>query len=496
MTEFKHSTYLSDESQNDPLYKKDYKRNKYTELFRSSETCADAILEYVKTEDINERHLGPGLTVLHMACGFGYPRIVEFLIQQKAEINATTYFDFTPLHYACVLNNYEIVKMLVDNGAYINHINHEKKTPISYCFCYVPCKSRLFKGTETAYINNKFNIIKLLIANKANINVVDNLGNNVLGNFLCSYSMSFSNVKDSSIKNSTHSTYINILKIILENPSFLLTNAKNQSHKTLISYAVEYEEEDIFKLLVKKGASITYQTDPYDNNLLHLACRFNDNLEIIKYLINEIPDALYSKNILGNIALTNACINGNYFMVEYLAELMTGVKYEILDKKTKLSKAEKKFISEMNKIEDFCHKKFMSAYYELMKDPDIWIIGDISFKEPFKLKNVFNKNKDSLIHSTCYGICNKTASNKIMILKLLMFHGIDINSKNNMDELPFDMVLRNGNQELIKFFQENGAKSSNVKVKAEHIVSKLMDTSDLNKCNNGINDKTIIVQMI
>ena len=56
-------------------------------------------------------------TLLHFACLHGRAKIVEYLLQKKANVNAVNRFGVAPIHWASQVGNKEIFQVLVANGA-------------------------------------------------------------------------------------------------------------------------------------------------------------------------------------------------------------------------------------------------------------------------------------------------------------------------------------------------------------------------------------------
>lgn len=73
-------------------------------------------------------------TALHMASAYGYCEICEILITHTANINvnARTSIQRTPLHLATLHNQFSVVKLLVHNGADINLVDNELNTVLHY----------------------------------------------------------------------------------------------------------------------------------------------------------------------------------------------------------------------------------------------------------------------------------------------------------------------------------------------------------------------------
>ncbi|VVC27339.1 Ankyrin repeat-containing domain,Ankyrin repeat [Cinara cedri] len=65
--------------------------------------------------DVN--NVSNGRTMLHKACDFGHLDIVEYLIQNGADINKKDNFGITPLLCALWENHLSVAKYLIDKGA-------------------------------------------------------------------------------------------------------------------------------------------------------------------------------------------------------------------------------------------------------------------------------------------------------------------------------------------------------------------------------------------
>ncbi|XP_071572548.1 uncharacterized protein [Temnothorax nylanderi] len=71
-------------------------------------------------------------TSLHYASWKGYDRIVNILLQNKADPNAVGNKGFTPLHYAAKFSHLKVVKLLLSNGAIYNAVSDGGKTPSDF----------------------------------------------------------------------------------------------------------------------------------------------------------------------------------------------------------------------------------------------------------------------------------------------------------------------------------------------------------------------------
>jgi len=60
------------------------------------------------------------MTPLHWAANNGHLSVVEYLVNQKADINAKNNVDWTPIHYAARDGHLSVVEYLVNQKADIN----------------------------------------------------------------------------------------------------------------------------------------------------------------------------------------------------------------------------------------------------------------------------------------------------------------------------------------------------------------------------------------
>jgi uncharacterized protein len=65
---------------------------------------------------------GDGFTALHFACFFGQPRVVQWLIERGASVNAVAAnpTQVMPLHSAASARNLEAARLLLEHGALVN----------------------------------------------------------------------------------------------------------------------------------------------------------------------------------------------------------------------------------------------------------------------------------------------------------------------------------------------------------------------------------------
>ena len=80
-----------------------------------------------------------------------------------------------------------------------------------------------------------------------------------------------------------------------------------------------YNNIEMVKYLVNELKFDINSKNKYSDNGFLLACR-NNNIEMVKYLVNELKFDINSKNNYGSNGFLLACRNNNIEMVKYLAE--------------------------------------------------------------------------------------------------------------------------------------------------------------------------------
>lgn len=93
------------------------------------------------------------MTPLHMAAAADHKEVVEFLLANKADVNAVDETGETPLHLAVMGNKKGLVELLLANGADVNSRN-KKGDPLLY---------------ETVSMRAWDDMAKVLVANKADV---------------------------------------------------------------------------------------------------------------------------------------------------------------------------------------------------------------------------------------------------------------------------------------------------------------------------------------
>lgn len=140
-----------------------------------------SVVEYLLQNgaDVHAKDKG-GLVPLHNACSYGHYEVTELLIKHGAHVNVADLWKFTPLHEAAAKGKFEICKLLLKNGADLNKKNRDGHIPLDLVKSGDTDVQDLLRGDaallEAAKKGNLARVQKL--ATKDNINCQDTQGRN------------------------------------------------------------------------------------------------------------------------------------------------------------------------------------------------------------------------------------------------------------------------------------------------------------------------------
>ena len=223
-------------------------------------------------------------TCLHIACEKSDLSIVKFLTSEhKCDVEAEDKYGNRPLHIACAYsNNVDLVRHLVEAAGCDISANKQN----GYTLLHMACA------------NNQLEIVKFLTS-KCNHELVDRQGNRPL-HIAC-------NVSDS----------LELVTYLVEEVHCDI-NAKGQNDCTALHIACKRKELQIVKLLTSKPDCDHEIEDKYGQKLLYMACTQSNNIELVKYLVDEAGCDINGKGCNGYTALHAACYNKNLDIVKFL----------------------------------------------------------------------------------------------------------------------------------------------------------------------------------
>ena len=267
-------------------------------------------LLFNKDYDINQTNT-QGETALHLACRKGNKEVVEFLLNNGADIKCVNKKDnITALHFAIMSENKELIELIINKNENldINHLDTNQRN-----FLHYAC------GT----VDEK--IIKLFLDKKVDVNKVDSFGAKPFDMYIkCSVSKK-KNITDiakeifpkdfdvNALKNGSnlfHSACfkgdIKLIKWLLEYK--VDVNIKNSNDSLPIIFLIANGCTEGIKLILNKDNTSLNYINKNGISPLHFACNKAENkdgLNIIKLLIENGAD-INLKDKEGKLAIERA----------------------------------------------------------------------------------------------------------------------------------------------------------------------------------------------
>ncbi|MCX6877442.1 MAG: ankyrin repeat domain-containing protein [Verrucomicrobia bacterium] len=218
-------------------------------------------------------------TPLHAAVGFPNIKAVEYLLEQRADPEATSALGVRPLHHAAAMGNPEVVKVLIAHMADVNAAQ-------------VPLGTR---PLHFAVFGGNVATIRLLLDHGAEVNAVDNNGQPALHAATWSdeiFNLLLERGANPKLEQSDGTTTLH--KACQEGSSTLVTKllqlhpdleACDEDYFTPLLNAAEAGRVDLLKLLVAAGANLK-ATQKDGRNALHLAANAASP-EAVRFLLEQ-----------------------------------------------------------------------------------------------------------------------------------------------------------------------------------------------------------------
>ncbi|RDD37564.1 Transient receptor potential cation channel subfamily A member 1-like protein [Trichoplax sp. H2] len=311
-------------------------------FIRTSQSCGHTLLEILNATD-NKKY-----TPLHYAADNRHTKVVEFLLEEGANVNAEASNGVTPLHLAAARNK-EIVMLLINNGAKVNAKTIKLQTPLhraaSYnkleIIKYLIQKQANIEATDQQYctpllcatVRSHVEAIKALLNNRANILATDyrernsvywatqKNRSNILKHLLKENTETARALLDTSDDNNNYPLHIACQEGYAECVKVLLSydaqiNARNGNEMTPLHLAASKGRTKTVRILVNHKRSILYDRDGRSNTPLHLAA-IAGHTEVLSVLLRN-GAAVDVRNIDGKTPLACAAANGRSKAIELL----------------------------------------------------------------------------------------------------------------------------------------------------------------------------------
>lgn len=240
--------------------------------------------QIVNCRDLEGRHSTP----LHFAAGYNRVSVVEYLLQNGADVHAKDKGGLVPLHNACSYGHYEVTELLVKHGAVVNVADLWKFTPLHEAAAkgkFEICRLLLKHGADPLKKNRDGNT-PLDLVKEGDQDVADLLrGDSALleaakkGNLARIQKLVTPeniNCRDTQGRNSTplhlaagYNNY-EVAEYLLENGADV--NAQDKGGLIPLHNASSYGHVDIAALLIKHNALVNAQ-DRWNFTPLHEAAQ-------------------------------------------------------------------------------------------------------------------------------------------------------------------------------------------------------------------------------
>ncbi len=285
---------------------------KGTPLHGAIEDAEKGVVELMleNGSDINATRTD-GQTPLTLAVESRKKDVVELLLAKHANINAANNWDFTALHIAVYKNLPDIATLLFNEGANINAQQEKGPTPL-----------------HVAVKESRIDMIKLLIAHGAETSITNKKG-------------------DTPLDDAISSQKTEIAELLLEKGAPV--NAIDKDGRTPLYLVAQYGNEHLADLLLAKGANVNAARwdgrtpifgaaasnnravadwllskgaqldikDTHANTPLHVAAQFNNSSEVPSWLLDHKVD-INARNDKGNTALHLAADTDRLAVAELL----------------------------------------------------------------------------------------------------------------------------------------------------------------------------------
>ncbi len=366
--------------------------------------------------DINARHKDYNYTSLHTATLHDNVELIELLLDNGSDINATGWLGRNALHYACKNVACKVIPILIERGIDLYALDDNGQNALHYaCGSYSSGQFGLSSADDDIEENFDYE-------NDENSEYFDNYevsGRRKEGDYI------FTKLDKP--------TSLDLVKYLM---SFAFDiNAKDKDGMTPLHHACNHNiNTQVIKYLISNGANINSQ-DNKGQTVVHFAIETHGNFKMTKYLIEQGYN-VNLKNNDGQTALMLACYDSELEIVKYL------IKHGAVES--------------INDVDDEGYSAFLRASYSHY-DVDLEILKYL-VEYGANIYQVNNKGENALhlvcgqyrcsvdlvkyLHSLKIDIYAKTNNGRtvlhyacsvenVTLAKYLMRIGIDINIRDN-----------------------------------------------------------------
>ena len=370
--------------------------------------------EFVETEKT--------LTQLHSCAKSNDVELaIELVLNYGMDVNVAAKRNITPLIWASPAASILSIKTLIDLGAEVNAQTFEEST------------FGFFSGTAlcSAIHGNNANVVKVLLANKADANIVDLQGNTVL-------------------HSSTSKRFFNISQQLID--SGCKVNVRNSGGETSFHSTVRGENVAVAKLLLKNDADANAR-DNQGNTPLHISTR--EGLCDISQLLVDSGCKINVRNISGETSLHFAVHGKNVAVVKLLLKNNADANVQDYQGNTPLHISTREGLCDISQllVDSGCKINVRNISGETSLHSAV--LGKNVANVKRLLKNNADANDQDIKGNTPLHI--STLGRLWDISQLLVKSGCKINVRNYFGETPLHCTVRRKNAAGVKLLLKNNA---------------------------------------
>ncbi|XP_048242568.1 serine/threonine-protein phosphatase 6 regulatory ankyrin repeat subunit B-like isoform X4 [Haliotis rufescens] len=258
-----------------------------------------------------------GQTPLHFAVMSGSLDSVRILIKkdknpkQEQLIHTKDKHDMTPMHVAATYRQVDIMDFLLDNGAEITQEDKEGSIPLHYA-----CSTGCLEMVNLLIAKGKSEIVTMVEKKAMGGNTclhiaIENGHEGIIQKLLQNDSKVLVARDDGMlpVHLAVISGNLNVVKSIVSKAGLHQRDTENKAESTTLHLAAQYNQLEVARYLLEKSSSLVAKTDSESNTPLHVAAFFN-HWEIIGLLM-EKGGKINAKNLKGQIPLHVAAEMGH-----------------------------------------------------------------------------------------------------------------------------------------------------------------------------------------
>ncbi|XP_048238695.1 ankyrin repeat domain-containing protein 17-like [Haliotis rufescens] len=356
-------------------------------------------------KDINTRGQN-GMTPLMLAALSAHRQVLDFLVGQGTSMSIMSRVEMSILHVACEGGNVPIVKYVFEQN--VTDINSRRRDGST--------------AGMLAVFSGHGDVFNLLVSKGADLTLFDDKGSTFV---------------DLAIRGGN----TEIVEYVLKQNNVDI----NRKHcgLTPVMLAALNGKLGVFNFLVQKGADLPIMHADHET-ILHMACK-GENIEIVKYALEENIDAMSSNDMDGNAAAVIAAKRGRRDIFDLLVKKGANLTLKEENNNILLMACEGgnvdivKYVLKQNIVD-----RYDSSLQGLGE------VFDLPVSKGADLRSV-TAHQENILHLACYGL-------NVEIVKYILSQNIvdDINSRTEDGKTPL-MIAAVNQKEAFDLLVKKGA---------------------------------------